>query len=116
MMMSDGGTRHKTRFNNHCACVVCVVNLAEHKPDLQATCEFGRSAIEYAAAHCGVEGVKLLLQAGSPLPEGGVMRLVPSLQLHDSMKRASVGAHSQFMLWCAMAYLAQGHQIHCSCK
>jgi hypothetical protein len=63
----------------------------EHKPDLRLVCKFARPAIDYAAEHHGLEGVKLLLQAGSPLPEGGVPRLVTSLKSHTSFAKVSVG-------------------------
>jgi hypothetical protein len=36
-------------------------------------------------------GIKLLLQAGSPLPEGGVRGLVRALKLRASLRNTSVG-------------------------
>jgi hypothetical protein len=63
---------------------------AEYKPDLQLVDKRNRSAIEYAAQWHGLEGVKLLLQAGSPLPEGGVSLLVTNLRAHASMAKVAV--------------------------
>jgi hypothetical protein len=52
--------------------------------------KFTCAAIEYAATYHGLEGVKLLLQAGSPLPEGGVPQLVAALKMDTSLGKASV--------------------------
>jgi hypothetical protein len=62
---------------------------AEHKPDLQPVDKYNRPAIDYAAEYFGLEGVKLLLQAGSPLPEGGVQRLVTTLR-NNSLAKVAV--------------------------
>jgi hypothetical protein len=58
---------------------------------LQPVDKLYRPAIDYAAQNFGLEGVKLLLQAGGPLPEGGVQRLVTTLKCHASLAKVSVG-------------------------
>jgi hypothetical protein len=63
---------------------------AEHKPDLSLVDPFGIRAIDWAASGLGLEGVKLLLQAGCPPPEGGVPRLIRSLKMHTSASKMSV--------------------------
>jgi hypothetical protein len=63
----------------------------EYKPDLRPVCKYNLSALNYAANRFGLEGVKLLMQAGCPLPEDGVQSVVTSLKLHSSLAKTSVG-------------------------
>jgi hypothetical protein len=65
---------------------------AEHKPDLSLADQYNRTALEHAASWYGLEGVKLLLQEGCPLPEGGVPRLVQFLRGDSALSKISVSA------------------------
>jgi hypothetical protein len=71
--------------------VVFAVCCAEYEPDLQPVDKYNRPAIYYAASWFGLEGVKLLLQEGCPLPEGGLPRLVEMLRCHPPLAKVSVG-------------------------
>lgn len=58
-----------------------------------------QSSIQYAAVGFGLEGVKVLLQAGCPLPDGGLPKLVSLLKQHPALCKVSVsGAGSVIRL------------------
>jgi hypothetical protein len=54
--------------------------------------QYNRTALEYAASWFGLDCVKLLLQEGCPLPEGGVPRLVEYLRTNPDLNKVSVSA------------------------
>jgi hypothetical protein len=60
---------------------------------MQRTDGRNEAAVYWAATGFGMQGLKLLLQEGCPLPDGGLPHLASLLREHPSLSNVSVSTH-----------------------